>query len=83
MSTSAPAPAADFADDPPPPLPRRHVALSIRLDPADLARAQVVARRLGVSTARVLLGLVVKGLPAAEADPGALLVADAPAELVR
>ena len=59
------------------PLPARKLALSIRLEADTLHRVQAVARRLGVSTSRVLLGLVAKQLPAAEADPGALLVADA------
>lgn len=55
----------------------RKLALSVRLEAATMRRIQAVARRLGVSAARVLSGLVTKQLPAAEADPGALLVADA------
>ena len=59
------------------PLPARKLALSARLEAATMRRIQAVARRLGVSSARVLAGLVDKALPSAEADPGALLVADA------
>lgn len=70
--SATPAPAPDAF-----PLPARRVALSVRLAPVTMRRIQAVARRLGVSTARVLAGLVDKQLPAAEADPGALLVAPA------